>query len=358
MKIHRYERLEDLLPQYKAAFQQAEKLSFDCSLAWFENLTGTTLSPHDKLMIFVADDEQGQIVLLPMCLRAARQFQPRTLRTLTNFYTSLYSPIASNNEAVRLLTYAIQCIIESRLDWDVIDFSPLSMEHDSYLSLYKALLSHRLPRFSYFCFDNWYLLVQGRSYDEYFNGLPSRLKNTVKRKSKQFHAVDGARLDLMSEPNGEELDMGIANYVKVYNSSWKVHEPYPHFMPGLIRLCCRQGWLRMGFAYFHDQPIAVQIWIVCHGRAAIYKLAHDEKFDSYSVGSVLTAHIMRHVLDVDKVQEVDYLIGCETYKRDWMSHKRERRGIVAYNPRTMFGLLGAVKQALGEFRRKFLALIH
>jgi hypothetical protein len=54
------------------------------------------------------------------------------------------------------------------------------------------------------------------------------------------------------------------------------------------------------------------------------------------------------------VAEVDYLIGDDAYKQDWMSHRRERWGIVAYNPRTLFGLAGALKQMLGGCRRKLL----
>jgi hypothetical protein len=153
---------------------------------------------------------------------------------------------------------------------------------------------------------------------------------------------------------GVRTDVGIADYNKVYATSWKVEEPFPAFIPGLIRSLAAKGWLRLGLAYLDGEPVAAQIWIVAHGRAAIFKLAYDERFATYSAGSILSAHLMRHVLDVDKVAEVDYLIGDDAYKQDWMSHRRERWGIVAYNPRTFFGLVGALKQILGEYRRKLL----
>jgi CelD/BcsL family acetyltransferase involved in cellulose biosynthesis len=53
---------------------------------------------------------------------------------------------------------------------------------------------------------------------------------------------------------------------------------------------------------------------------------------------------MQHVIDVDRVREIDYLIGDEPYKQDWMSHRRERWGIVAYNPRTLKGMAGAANE--------------
>jgi hypothetical protein len=350
MKIDCQEKLEDLPAQHKAVFDQTESISYECSFGWFENLISTTLGPEESLKVYVADDEKGQIAILPMYYRCGSSFKPAIIRSLSNFYTSLYAPIASNGATEGLLAQALLAIKNSPLAWDAIHFSPLSLEHDSFAALFKALKSHGFITFKYFCFVNWHMLVNGRSYDEYFNGLPSRLKNTVKRKRKQFLSTVGARLEIITD--GDKLDLAIADYTKVYNTSWKVQEPFPDFMPGLIKLCANKGWLRLGIAYLHDQPIAAQLWIVTHGRAAIYKLAHDEKFDSFSIGSVLTAYMMQHAIDSDKVFDVDYLIGDDTYKKDWMSHRRERFGIVAYNPTTLLGLTGALKQALGEVKRK------
>ncbi|HEY8908590.1 MAG TPA: GNAT family N-acetyltransferase, partial [Rhodoferax sp.] len=72
----------------------------------------------------------------------------------------------------------------------------------------------------------------------------------------------------------------------------------------------------------------------------------------FSAGSVLTAALMRHVIDVDHVEEVDYLTGDDAYKRDWMSHRRERWGIVAFDLRTAAGLWAWLRHWAGKkFKR-------
>ena len=48
--------------------------------------------------------------------------------------------------------------------------------------------------------------------------------------------------------------------------------------------------------------------------------------------------MMAHVIEQDGVSTVDYLTGDDNYKRDWMSTRRERRGIAAYNTGTPPGL--------------------
>lgn len=79
----------------------------------------------------------------------------------------------------------------------------------------------------------------------------------------------------------------------------------------------------------------------------IYKLAHDEGFQSLAPGTLLTALLMQQVMQRDQVNEVDFLVGDDAYKKAWMSQRRERLGLVAYDPRTAGGLAGLLRQTLG-----------
>ena len=63
------------------------------------------------------------------------------------------------------------------------------------------------------------------------------------------------------------------------------------------------------------------------------------------------------MIEVDGVREVDFLIGDEPYKQDWMSHRRERWGIVAYNPGTLRGWIGAANERSRRTAKKALAPI-
>ena len=148
------------------------------------------------------------------------------------------------------------------------------------------------------------------------------------------------------------MERAISDYGRIYSASWKVPEPYPHFVPGLIRTCAEKGWLRLGLLYVDDQPVAAQVWIIVDHSALIYKLAYDDRHASLSPGTVLTTHLMRHAIDVDKVRIVDYLTGDDPYKRDWMSHRRERWGILALNPRTVGGVLGITEHVGGSMLKK------
>lgn len=73
--------------------------------------------------------------------------------------------------------------------------------------------------------------------------------------------------------------------------------------------------------------------------------------EKLSAGSVLSAELMRHVMDVDRVREVDFLSGDDAYKADWMAHRRERIGLVAFDQRHWRGWLAALRHRAGRWRR-------
>jgi CelD/BcsL family acetyltransferase involved in cellulose biosynthesis len=67
---------------------------------------------------------------------------------------------------------------------------------------------------------------------------------------------------------------------------------------------------------------------------------------------VLSAALFRHALDVDRVSDIDYLTGDDDYKRDWMTHRRERVGLVAFRKASIAGRLSWVRHRLGRLRSR------
>ncbi len=348
MRVAAYESLKDLPQDCEPLFEEAGRPSFFLTLGWFRNLADQALPEDCRLRIYVADEGGKIFGILPMKHDAKRgPFRSRRLEALSNYYSSLFMPVGLSGDSLQ----AVACKI-AKERWDSVDLHPMPKDDPVFGELSAAMKKAGMSVQPYYCFGNWYLEVSGRSYRDYSNMLPSRLRNTLKRKGKQFVAM-ASRMEVIAGMSG--VESAIAAYEKVYDSSWKVHEPHPGFMPGLIRLCAEQGWLRLGVAYLDDEPIAAQLWIVKDKIASIYKLAYDEKYSKLSAGSLLTAKLMEHVIDVDCVVEVDYLTGDDEYKKDWMSHRRERWGIVAYNRRTPRGIFMWAINSMKGFVKKLIA---
>lgn len=341
-----YTDLAALPKSYGPLLSRAGNTSVFFSLPWYRNFIQSVLTPSEQLRIYAVDTEASTAsprAVLPMRYRDSGLLGARTLSGLSNYYTSLFGPVIEPGEsdAQTILDLLAAAIAREKVRWDLIDLHPLAVDTPAFPALMTAFKKAGFAVQSYFCFGNWYLQLRGRSYAEYFETLPSQLKNTIKRKKRQLEKLPKMRIVLHRDKTS--LDEALRAYEQIYAVSWKVPEPYPRFIPGLCRTCAEEGWLRLGVVYVDDQPVAAQIWIVNAGIAAIYKLAYDERFAKLSVGSILTAHLMEHVIDVDKVHEVDYLTGDDAYKKDWMSDRRERWGIMAFNLRTPRGILAAVR---------------
>lgn len=334
--VTRYARLGDLPSSALPLFEGAERKNFGLAIDWFDLLSRTALKNDESVRIYVtqkidAGNRTSVEVVLPLCSHA-KKYQ---LHALANFYTALYSPIAREVSAESLQASFTAIRDEG---WSQLTLNPLAHPSVEFDTIEEALHSAGWVTSKHFCFGNWYLPIGIRNYDDYFRTLPAKLRHTIERKRKKLLSALDGRLEIVT--GGTGLEKSIADYQKVYAASWKQPEPFPAFIPEFIRMSAAKGQLRLGLAYIGGIPVAAQIWIVRFGSASIYKLAYDQKFAQFSLGSVLEDHLMRHSIEVDCVSEVDYLIGDDLYKRDWMSHRRERWGIVAYNPGTFRGQVG------------------
>lgn len=351
--VRQYEYVEALPQGCTPLLLEGEQHSFDLSADWFRLLENKTIFPEINARYYTLERGNKVLGLLPLSLQHAGG-RVNQVSGLDNFYSSLYRPLLAPSVTSGELAACLKKILADT-GMDILRFNAMDPAYLGFKLLESAIHQAGLKPFRFFCFGNWYLPVEGRSFAVYFQGLSSKVQSTIKRREKKFLADGRGRLEIVT--GGDRLNDVIEAWDKIYRTSWKIPEPFTEFVPGFIRMCATRGWLRLGFAYYDNEPIAAQLWIVSHGRAAIYKLAYDEKFSQLSPGTVLTAHLMCHVLDVDKVTEVDYLVGDDAYKKDWMSHRRERWGIVAYNPYTLGGVAGIAVQMIGKVRKSLLKKI-
>lgn len=333
-------------------FLAAEAENFEFGSDWFRNFVDHVDGAAGAAWFYVL--RQGGVVMAVLPLLAQRGSFPnrRELKSLANYYTALYTPLLSAQADAGHLALLLKAALQQGHAPDSFTFRPMDPGSAAYGLLLKALRLAGLPAYEFFCFGNWYEPVR-QTWPEYLAGRDGKIRSTIKRMGKKF-ATEGGELTILT--GASDIERMLADYQGVYGASWKQAEPHVNFIPGLIALCARKGWLRMGVARLGGRAIAAQLWMVAHGKVEIYKLAYDEAFKAYSPGTLLTHVLMQHVFERDAAVEIDYLIGDDDYKRGWMSQRRERWGIVAFNPRTLGGLAGWAREAGGRWVRRLKAL--
>ncbi len=319
------------------------------SLDWYQNLYEHVGADLGSLRLFVLSNKAEEVqAILPCVASAPPDGGAGELMVLANYYSPRFDLVVnegsiSREAAVRRIVAALSL----RSDWTALTLFPLHGGAD--LDAFRAAAaSYLLPSA---CFEetaNWSVDIE--DIGAYAESLPTLLRRTLKRKRSKLERTASYRYAIVTSPR--EAAAVVDDFRAVYDASWKPHEPYAGFIDGLVTLASRNGWLRLGLLYIDETPVAGQIWLVCKRTAAIYKLAYDQHYSEYSPGTLLTMHLLRHVVENDGVTTVDYLTGDDAYKRDWMSTRRMMYRLRIANPRLLRGAYLSVYDALRRLKER------
>lgn len=297
-----------------ALFAQGEKDSIFFSRPWLENLTASALGDDQALLLACVVAGNDVNAILPLMKPAGN-----TWYALRHRYTPIFSLLLADNDRQQILACLVQGLNQLPLRGLLLE--PLADNDSRMHGLQRAMETAGFSCDRSFRLYNWILRVQGRSYEDYMAARPARLRNTIARKKRKLEREHGYEIRLFT---GNEVPQAMPDYYAVYGSSWKANEQYPGLLDGMVAGFSRPGWTRLAILYIKERPAAAQLWFVLHGKASIFRLAYDEAWRQYSPGSILTGFLMEYVIDVEKIEEIDFLTGNDAYKQDWMTHRRER----------------------------------
>jgi len=315
------------------AERQGAYMPFLC-FEWFKLWLDHFLK-NNRLLILLLYKENEIVTIAPFLISEER-FKGINVRKI-DLIGNAYSPIRyflfsefNNEEKMKNISYIFEFFSEIYRNWDILDFYSIPEENDCFDILKMAIKQTGLKHLEYFCFGDCYLDNIEYSGDEYFTNLPKKIRKDVSYCQRLLQKMGNFEFKLIN--NGDLIHHHMDLYYEVYSKSWQQKEGIgPTFHRDLAKMAARNGWLRLGFLFLNNYPISSQFWISCNDTAFIMKTVYDQDYKKFSPGKILTAEMMKYVIDIDKVKTVDYLQGDESYKQDWMPGKRERKGILFYN---------------------------
>lgn len=324
-----------------ALFAAAAEESVFLGAGWFRTVLDHALPAGAEPCFVAFPSATAPLALFPLQLLHGG----RRLQSLTTPYTCLFRPLLAAGVDGATAQQAGAALGRFCRAWPLVRLDALPAEWpmlEPWLAgVRQAGLS--VARFEHFA--NWHEAVRGLSWEEYLRARPGALRTTIRRKLRQGERE--ARLDVVDAP-GAALERAIADYESIYSRSWKPPEPFPRFNPALMRAMAALGRLRLGVLSVRGQAVAAQFWIVEPDRATLVKLAHDEACKPLSPGTVLTALMVRRLLDEKPIAELDFGRGDDAYKRLWATGCRRRIGVVLANPLRALGLAALGRHWLGR----------
>jgi len=314
--------------------------------AWWRTVAVAGVAQGATAVFAVHGDGDGA-VLWPLLRRADGGYE-----ALTNPYTCLYQPAAGPiaQEGDADLHGAGRALARLGRGGGLLRLDALDPDWPGLAAVLAGARAGGMVALRFDHFGNWYEPIDGRNWRAYLASRPGALRETVRRRLRDAERNAALSFALLSGP--DEVEAGIAEYEAVYARSWKEPEPFPHFNAELMRQTARDGALRLAVLRHDGAAIAVQMWIIHHGIAAVLKLAHDEAFKPLSPGTVLTAWTLRQMISAEGVAGIDFGRGDAPYKQLWTSRRRQRIGVMLATPWHPAGIAALLRHAAGRVRAK------
>jgi len=340
MKFNCYNDLDQLPKSSSTLFDSAEKDSLFFSRQWFENLIATALGDDQKLLFACViegdthdgrthdegtDDDKRVLAILPLITRDNKEWS-----SLCHLYSSLYSFLLTDdnqqNEQKNDQQKILSCLCEGlkELPFDYLTLEPIAEDDNNINSLQQMMESSGFSCHRHFRFYNWFHQTKGQTFATYMADRPSKVRNTIARKQRKLEREYGYEIQLHTDG---DIEQALADYHDIYKVSWKANEQYEGIVQGFTDRASKSGWTRLAILYIENKPVAAHLWFVVHRKASIFRLVYDQDWKHYSPGSILMSYLMEYAIDIDKVEEIDFLTGNDRYKQDWMSERRERKGL-------------------------------
>jgi len=354
MNVRVYRSFDDIPRELRPRLCYPAQSNFLLSLDWFSLLFETSLRATLAPRIYVAHETTGEPLGALFCGADAASGS-RRLTSMTNFYTLEYSSsVVRPDAALSPIGEILRHIAVERPRWHSIRLHLMREDAPETRHATEQLERAGYGVRPFFQYENWYTAARGMTFRDYFEARPSQVRNTITRKQKKLEQTTRVEIRIVRSES-PELERVLRDWIRIYESSWKRPEPFPEFIPALVATCARLGILRLGVLYVDDVPSAGQLWITAGSKTIIYKLAYDEQYRDRGVGSILSKEMFRVAIDEDKVHEIDYGVGSESYKSDWMSDVRRLVGLEAHNRWTLPGLAALGLDALQRAARRIRA---
>jgi hypothetical protein len=315
---------------------------FFSTWAWWDCVLAHAIPRHAEPRLLLIRENEQATALFPMLLDPDNG----GFRSLTTPYTTLYEPLIAPGHAGRAAPFAAfarYCRSFPATRIDALD--PATAAEFAAGCRTAGLVAARFDHFG-----NWREDVAGLDWSAWLARRPGAPRETIRRRMRQAERLAGARFELFDYRS--DIQAGTAAFETVYARSWKEPEPFPAFNPAQIRGAASLGVARLGVWWIGGVPAAAQFWIVEHGQATVLKLAHDEAFKAHSPGTVLTAWMIRRMIEDEHVSAVDFGRGDDTYKQGWVSARRQRVGLLLINPRHPRGMLALARHAVGRIKAR------
>ena len=332
--------VRELAPGQLGALPLLDGAPFQSGAGWWRAVAATAIAGRCRPAFPVVQRDGRPVLLMPLLHAPGGR-----LGALVTPYTCLYQPVAASPAELAPAAEALARHIGPVLRIDAIDPA-----WEGWADVLRGFRRAGYRAAPFASFGNWHEPLGGRRWDGYLADRPGALRETIRRRLRR--AERDPELTFGVAGPGEAAAY-LAEYEQVHAQSWKQPEPFPAFASAFVAEAASAGVLRMAVLRRDGNPLAAQYWAVEGGVATVLKLAHVEAARTDSPGTVLTAWMIRRLIEDEGVSVLDFGRGDDPYKTQWATRRRQRSGLIVADPRHPRGAAALLRQAASRLAGRF-----
>lgn len=336
---------------------------------WFEFLLQEVYESDQLMALYAVEDAQSAELLMFVPMRytlvdgAARGADTiATLGHTENYAPACFLVAPGFEDKRRDLMRALFAYLRRRQGEseppraEVVRLWPFEVGSALARDVHDALKSAGFLIQHYANSHNTYEDCAGLSFEQYMGKRSANHRYNSRRRQRNLEKEGELEFVIVTDDSDRELyDRAIDDYILVSVHSWKpVGTTVSTPIIGLIHIAARLGCLRLAILRLDGKPIAAQFWLVSGGVASMMRPNYHGDYRKFAPGVVLTSMAIEHLLDVDRVQSLDFGYGDDEYKGKWVGSYRSYEGIIAFNPGTVTGLVNGLKHIVGRKVKRLL----
>jgi len=338
----------DFTCQYRANMPKARL--FELSLPWLEATQQFMLEPTDNLIVHCLFNAKNELLIAWPLVHQEKGIR---IKSLSSFYSAITEPIYFTQSSVeekaeylrQLFGYIEQSFNDAGNNWQSMQLG--SFDQHSVTS--KVIVGYFPAHKVFSQTDNIYQRALS-GFEKYYQQRPSQLRNTIKRRGKKLAKAHQYETRIISQLT--DFQLAFQHYKTIYQQSWKGEEYSFDFIEQVCLAALSENKLRLGLLYIDGEAAAAQIWFVqdclsvtnqVEKNASIFKLAYNPGYQEFSVGSILSMALSEHVINHDEATSIEFGMGSEPYKKDWLESKRQRVSYQIFNYQCFYGKLAVIR---------------
>ncbi|MCP1675776.1 CelD/BcsL family acetyltransferase involved in cellulose biosynthesis [Natronocella acetinitrilica] len=342
--IRDYSAMKDLAGDWKRLHALTANATPWQSWEWFSSWWPAMGAPHQLCVVVVI--EQGVAVLImPLQIRRCRKLGlPARVLEPVGMPDEINRPQFALGECkVHHLAHAVAVLAGSGVGkegavpaWDILQIDEV-VPDDSQLNALLYQVEVQGLQWRQFPLHACPYLDLNQEWTAYLASRGRRLAKNLKAGHRKLSKHGAVRLQIANTP--EEIEESLVCYINLFTKSWKQSagiafaqtNNYGAYYRRFIGLLARQGRARVLLLECGGEPVAGAIAVMDGNTYYGAQIAHDQRFDHCSPGTLLEALELELLMGERSYEKYDFFGGAMNNKRRWADESIETMRLIAFN---------------------------